>query len=126
MPSRASGRRTPIALSMACVADGLIFGSTSRTVHQSGRYTPRAASHSGYFRPSCLTSPASSADIDAVDDTAYAPRLAEFVRWVGVSAPGGPPPSLPVLRADDSSFFSHLPMNPPPPTGLENMSGSSV
>ena len=62
----------------------------------------------------------------AVDDTAYAPRLAEFVRCVGESAPGGPPPLPSDFRADDSIFFSHLPMNPPPPTGLVNRSGSSV
>ena len=86
-------------------------------------------SHSGYVTPvlampSANCSGTSSLDVDASDDTAYAPRFAEFVRCVGVSAPGGPPP-LPVLRADDSIFFSQLPMKPPPPTGLVNRSGSS-
>ena len=33
IPSRDSGRRTPMASSIAWVADALIFGSTSRTVH---------------------------------------------------------------------------------------------
>ena len=66
-----------------------------------------------------------SVDADASDDTAFAPRLPELIRCVGVSAPGGPPP-LPVLRAEDSIFFSHLPMKPPPPTGLVNRSGSSL
>src|ERR1700722_2070809 len=67
----------------------------------------------------------SSLAAEASDDTACAPRFAALVRCVGLSAPGGPPP-LPVLRADDSIFFSHLPMKPPPPTGLVNRSGSSL
>ena len=67
----------------------------------------------------------SSPDADASDDTAFAPRLPELIRCVGVSAPGGPPP-LPVLRAEDSIFFNHLPMKPPPPTVLVNRSGSSL
>ena len=66
----------------------------------------------------------SSPEVDASDDTACRPRFAEFVLCVGISAPGGPPP-LPVLRAEDSIFFNHLPMKPPPPTGLVNTSGSS-
>jgi hypothetical protein len=87
----------------------------------------RVASHSGYVTPSAAglasSSSMASLEVDASDDTACKPRFAEFVRCVGVSAPGGPPP-LPVLRAEDSIFFNHLPMKPPP-TGLVNTSGSS-
>ena len=54
-----------------------------------------------------------------------APRLAELVRWVGVSAPGGPPPS-PDVASGGQHLVEPFADEASSPTGLVNRSVPSV
>ena len=83
-----------------------------QTVHQSGRYLLRLASHSGYLKPFGVKSATSSEEAVAVDDT----RIRAAVRRVRLGASANPRLVVrhrcrPISRADDSIFFSHLPTN---------------
>ena len=110
-------RRRAAASGPGVTSVAATVGSTSVTVHQSGRYRRAKTFHSGYVtspRARASRSSVSSARVlDAAAPLATLPPC--LVRWVAASAPGLP---LPFDRELPSSRWSRRPTAPLPPTGL--------